>query len=94
MDAYKTTAFMNVIHKGKDQQEHISFYENGKTESIFESRRNKITYLRWYENGQKRSEHHSVNGKDDGVWREYDETGKLVLEKIYNKGVLISEKKF
>lgn len=79
------------------------YYENGKPQIIFEifdEKNRKYNYAEYYESGQVKQKGQKIQNKstgdykEDGKWSYYDETGKLTLEEEYEKGFLISDKKY
>lgn len=46
----------------------------------------------FYENGQPRNIIPYKNGFKHGIWKEYDESGNLIKESIYENGILIKER--
>ncbi len=79
------------------------YYENGKPQIIFEifdEKNRKYNYAEYYENGQVKQKGQKIQNKstgdykEDGKWSYYDENGKLTLEEEYEKGFLMSDKKY
>ena len=72
---------------GRRQGECQSFYPNGKLESddFFMAGLLDGATTTYYDNGQKRYEGACSKGKPSGVWKFYDNTGKLIRSKDYGK---------
>ena len=79
------------------------YYETGSAQIIFEIidvKNRKYDYAEYYENGQVKQKGKKIQNKstgdykEDGKWQYYDEKGKLTLEEEYEKGFLISDKKY
>ena len=48
---------------------------------------NQGKYVEWYKNGNMALEGQFKDGFKDGVWIQYDETGRKVMEKLFRNGV-------
>ncbi|HNW70610.1 MAG TPA: hypothetical protein PKI01_09425 [Bacteroidales bacterium] len=79
------------------------YYEDGSPKILFEliDKKQRIyTYKEYYSNGNIKEDGTKIqnitNGdyKQDGIWKYYDESGKLILEEEYIRGMLNSEKKY
>jgi antitoxin component YwqK of YwqJK toxin-antitoxin module len=79
------------------------FYESGKPQIIFEifdEKNRKYNYSEYYETGQIKQKGQKIQNKstgdykEDAKWSYYDENGKLTLEEEYEKGFLLSDKKY
>jgi antitoxin component YwqK of YwqJK toxin-antitoxin module len=79
------------------------FYESGKPQIIFEifdEKNRKYNYSEYYETGQIKQKGQKIQNKstgdykEDGKWSYFDEGGKLTLEEEYEKGFLLSDKKY
>jgi antitoxin component YwqK of YwqJK toxin-antitoxin module len=79
------------------------FYDNGSPKILFElidKKKRLYSYKEFYDNGKVQEEGNKIQSKtnkdyqQDGIWRTYDESGKLILEEEYIKGMLNSEKKY
>jgi antitoxin component YwqK of YwqJK toxin-antitoxin module len=80
-----------------------SYFENGNPQSILELKnpKKKVYYQTdYFENGKVKEEGGMVlvpgseDYRKDGIWKAYDETGKLISEEEYAKGSLSSQKKY
>ena len=45
----------------------------------------------WYKNGQKKYERFYTNDLKNGTFKEWDEEGNIISEKVYDMGKLVSE---
>lgn len=72
---------------GKRQGECQSFYPNGKlwSDDYFTAGLIDGATTSYYDNGQKRYEGTCSKGKPTGIWKYYDNTGKLIHTVDYNK---------
>jgi hypothetical protein len=72
---------------GRRQGECQSFYSNGKLQSddFFTGGLMDGSTIVYYDNGQKEYEGNCTKGKPYGVWKFYNNTGKLVRTKDYGK---------
>ena len=70
---------------GRRQGECQSFYPTGKLQSddFFQAGLLNGSTLTYYENGEKRYEGTYTQGKPSGVWKFYDDKGKLLHSKDY-----------
>jgi hypothetical protein len=50
------------------------------------------SYTEYYPNGEVKMKGHFENDKRDGIWRLFDEDGKLILRRRYDKGEVTSQK--
>jgi antitoxin component YwqK of YwqJK toxin-antitoxin module len=48
----------------------------------------------YFENGILKSEQFYINGKEDGICTDYNQSGKKIKESHYSKGKLIKEIKY
>lgn len=48
--------------------------------------------IKWHSNGQKKSEGKYTDGIINGIWKQWDENGKLIKTEEYKNGKLISTK--
>ena len=72
---------------GRRQGECQCFYPNGKlwSDDYFTAGLIDGATISYYENGQKKYEGTCAKGKPTGVWKFYDNTGKLVRSVNYTK---------
>lgn len=73
----------------------VSWYESGqkKSEQEYDAQHKETGHwLYCFKNGQLQGEGDYKNGQLHGVWREWDAAGKLLREKTYRDGEVISEK--
>ena len=95
--------YAEEFDKGMEYQLYSRFYyENGKPQIIFELTDDKsriYEYTEYYENGQVKESGRKIQNKStgdyqqDGIWKYYNQEGKLILEEEYIKGMLNSETK-
>lgn len=80
-----------------------NYFENGKPESILELKDpKKIIYTKidYHENGNVKEQgamYYSLSSGDyykAGIWKEFDESGKLLKELSYENGKVVSEKNY
>jgi antitoxin component YwqK of YwqJK toxin-antitoxin module len=73
--------------KGRRQGECQSFYPSGKllVDDFFSDGIIDGPTINYYENGQKRYEGAYTKGKPSGVWKFYDDKGKLIKTRSYGK---------
>ncbi|HRE73256.1 MAG TPA: hypothetical protein PK798_09680 [Flavobacteriales bacterium] len=84
-----------VYLNGKGNGPFETFYENGKTRSKGTMKNGKRSgkCTSWFENGQiNEEEEFDDDGKGNGVQKEYDEDGKLIVETELKKGNLVAYK--
>ena len=88
----ETSLLGNNSNKGKIEGVFKDYFSNGQLESqyhyvivdgfdVWQG-----PFVRYYENGQVKSEGGFNNGAFHGVFRDYDETGLLISERSYDNG--------
>jgi antitoxin component YwqK of YwqJK toxin-antitoxin module len=75
---------------------HTEWYENTYVKSVtyYDNKGKALSFTLWNEDQQKIVEGKYSDGREDGVWKHYDERGKLVKEDTYKDGQLLSTKDF
>lgn len=74
--------------------EYKSYYPSGKLQYAFlfnEKGKRQGLQKFYYENGNVATETDFNDGFEDGIYKEYDNNGKLKTGKIYRKGKIVSE---
>ena len=68
-----------ILNTGPVQQHVVEYYTNGRPMGLtnFDSTRTSDVYY-YYANGAKREEGRYENNEPIGVWKRYDETGRLI----------------
>lgn len=80
-----------------DLKKAVYYFENGKKQSEGQIKADKSfdgKWTGWHDNGTKSYEGNYINGKKEGVWSWYDETGKLTSKQNYQADNLINTQKF
>jgi antitoxin component YwqK of YwqJK toxin-antitoxin module len=96
--------FEEEFNKGLDYYLYMRFYyESGQPKILFELtdlKQKTYSYREYYENGRVKEEgqkffNPSLNDYPmAGTWKYYDEQGKLIMEEDYERGQLVSDRKF
>lgn len=78
--------YMNGLLHGK----YRTWYGNGQLECECTCIRNRIEgeYRMWYENGQIMEHSFYIDGLKDGISKEWDINGILIIKRVYNSGEL------
>lgn len=98
------TEFLEEYDKSIDYHLYTRFYyEDGSPQILFElidKKNRSYTYKEFFSNGQIEEQGNKIQNKStkdylqDGIWKYYNESGKLLLEEEYIKGMLNNEVKF